>query len=148
MMTNFWVAIIASFIAVYVGGITLQAPRKFLIHGGIVGAVCWVVYSAVLDYSNNVIASFVSSIAVAFLSNVFTRLYKAPVTMFFIPGFLPIVPGVSVYRTVYFFISNKPANGYQNLVFTLETSISIALAIVLVDSAFKFIFKFKKKKSL
>lgn len=148
MMTNFWIAVASSFIAVYVGGITLQAPRKFLIQGGIVGVVCWVVYSIILEYSNNVIASFISSIAVAFLSNVFARLYKAPVTMFFIPGFLPIVPGVSVYRTVYFYISNNHTHGYKNLVVTLETAISIALAIVLVDSAFKFIFKLKKKKSL
>lgn len=147
MITNIWVAIATSFIATYVGGITLHAPRKFLLQGGIGGAVCWVIYSIVLTYSNNATASFVSSIAVAFLSNVFARLYKSPVTMFFIPSFLPIVPGVGVYKTVYFYITNNPTNGYQHLVSTIETSVMIAFAIVLVDSSFKLLSKYYKKQT-
>ncbi|MBS4761664.1 threonine/serine exporter family protein [Carnobacteriaceae bacterium zg-ZUI252] len=146
MITNIWVAIITSFVATYAGAITLDAPRHFLLPSGLGGAICWVVYSIVLEYSNNSIASFVSSLAVAVLSNIFARRYKSPVTMFFIPSFLPIVPGVGVYRTVYFYISNNPHHGYQNLVATLETSIAIAIAIIIVDSSFKLVYKFKKSK--
>lgn len=146
MTTNIWIAIASSFIATYVGGITLHAPRQFLVPGGVGGAICWVVYSYVLEYSNNTLATFVASLAVAILSNVFARRYKAPVTMFFIPAFLPIVPGVGVYRTVYFYMSNNPQNGYQSLVSTLETAIAIAFAIILVDSTFKLASKWRLKQ--
>lgn len=141
MNTNLLVALISSFFAVYFGGITLNAPKQFLFLGGIVGIICWVVYVQVYQISNNAIASFVSSLGVAIASNIFARVYKAPVTMFFIPGFLPIVPGIAVYRMVYFYITNQRDKGYANLVSTIETAVMIAMAIVIVDSLFKSIKK-------
>lgn len=143
MNTNIWIAVISSFIAVYFGGITLNAPRHLLIPGGFIGAICWVIYVQVYQISNNALASFISSLAVAFCSQLFARLYKAPVTMFFIPGFLPIVPGIGVYRMVYFYITNQHQKGYDNLVATVETAAMIAVAIVSVDSLFKMSQKLK-----
>lgn len=139
--TPYWVALLSSFVATYFGAISLNTPRKFILPGGLIGSISWLIYVIVYNQSNNMIASFVSSVIVALLSNISAKLFKAPVTIFFIPAFLPIVPGLGVYRTLYFYIINQHHKGYENLVYTLETSVMIAIAIVLVDSLFRTLLK-------
>jgi len=71
-----------------------------------------------------------------------------PVTIFFIPGVFPIVPGLSMYRAVYFFIKGSSQVGQGFLEETIKISGMIALSIFTIDTIFKTIGKIKKASFL
>lgn len=137
------IAALASFAAVYAGAVTLNAPRKFLIPAGIGGVICWVLYYILLPYTN-IMANFFAGVAVALYSHIMARVYKTPVTVFFIPGFLPIVPGVTIFKSVHHYITGHNDKFYQYLSETIQIATLIALAIVVTDALFKVLLHIKK----
>ena len=84
-----------------------------------------------------VAASFLSALVISLLAHTFARIFKAPVTVFLIPGILPTVPGAGMYRTVYYIITDNRAQSSYYLMQTLEIAGVIALAIFIVDSLFR-----------
>ena len=101
--------VISALIAVYFSCIVFEAPKRLLIHISIIGGIGWFVYLFFLDSSGLQLATYYSGLTIAFLSHLAARYFKAPVTVFFIPGFFPLVPGAGMYRTVYaFFVGGKP----------------------------------------
>ncbi|NEW63298.1 threonine/serine exporter [Granulicatella sp. zg-ZJ] len=135
-MMSLIVAIISSFVAVYAGAIMINAPKKFLIPAGIGGLICWIAYFLLLPITG-MLANFYASLLVALYSQLMARVYKTPVTMFFIPGFLPIVPGLAIFRCVYFYISGNAIKFNQYLSETIQIATLIALAIFIIDALFK-----------
>ena len=67
-----------------------------------------------------VAASFLSAPCHILLAHTFARIFKAPVTVFLIPGILPTVPGAGMYRTVYYIITDNRAQSLLYLMQTLE----------------------------
>lgn len=122
--------IVGSFIAITGFAVLLETPKKYLPHAGLIGAVGGGIYLYCTQREMDVVlASFLSALAIAFVSHVFARVFKAPVTVFLIAGILPTVPGAGMYRTVYYIIAdNREMCGYY-LIQTLEIAGMIALAI-------------------
>ena len=121
-------------------------PKKFLIHCSITGAAGWFVYlvSKAIN-EEEVFSMFLAALAVSFLSHIFARVLKAPVTIFLIPGILPLVPGIGMVRSVYYSIShNSTMTGY-NLSLTIQTAGAIAMAILIMDTCFR-MYRVNKKK--
>ena len=86
------------FVAVTAFGALLETPRKYLLHGGIAGAIGGFVYLfSIQEGMGVVLASFFSALAIAITSHTFARIFKAPVTTFLIAGILPTVPGAGMY---------------------------------------------------
>jgi len=85
---------------------------------------------------------FFATLAVALMSHSYARILKTPVTLFLITGILPLVPGVGMYQTVYYLITNdeKLSRYYFNQ--TMQIAGMIALAIFIVDTIFRI---FQKK---
>lgn len=54
--------------------------------------------------------------------------------MFYIPGFFPLVPGIGVYRTAFYYINDNPAQASHYLLQSALIAGAIALSIFLVDS--------------
>jgi len=134
------------FVAVTAFGALLETPRKYLLHGGIAGAIGGFVYLfSIQEGMGVVLASFFSALAIAITSHTFARIFKAPVTTFLIAGILPTVPGAGMYRIVYYIISNDRSNSSFYLIQTLEIAGVIALAIFVVDTLFKV--RIRKKDS-
>ena len=126
---------IAAFIDVVSFGVNLEIPKKHLIIVGIVGALGWVTY-IVCDYFKlpNILSYFISALVVAILSVILDKLLNAVSTIFLIPGLLPIVPGIALYKMIYFLINNDLKEcGYQLLQVILITG-GIALAIFITES--------------
>ena len=72
----------------------------------------------------------------AILAHIFARVFKAPVTVFLIPGILILVPGAGLFRSAYqLFLGTQSMAGYYMLQ-TLQIAGMIALAIFVVDSFF------------
>lgn len=137
----------AACMAVLSFGLVLDIPGKYLGWSGAAGAICWVVYILVKGAAGSTVwAVFLSSLAVALIGHLLARILRAPVSVFLIPGILPLVPGTSIYHCVYHIIwSNKEQSTYY-LVETMQIAGAIAMAVFLMDSIFKMI-KGKRKNA-
>ena len=132
------VQVVGAFIAVVAASITFGVSKKFLMYSGLAGAVSWLVYLLLLkNNTNELIAVFAATLVSALLSHIFARALKAPVTIFQIPAILPTVPGVGMYRTVYYMImGDKEMTGYY-FSKTLQIAGMIAIGIFIMDTVFR-----------
>ena len=132
------VKVIGAFIAIYAFAIVLETPKKYLWCAGTVSAVGWFVYLLSQQLgSNDVLATFLSAAAISVVSNIYARIFRAPVTVFLVAGILPTVPGAGMYRIAASFIAGDSAMTAQNFITTLELAGVIALGIFLVDAFFR-----------
>lgn len=139
---NLLAGIIGSFVAIACFAVLLECPVRYLPHAGIVGAAGGGVYLASIEMGTDVVmASFLSALVIALMSHTFARIFRAPVTIFLIPGILPTVPGAGMYRTVYYMISGDNEKCSYYLIQTLEIAGVIALAIFIVGTLFHIIKK-------
>ena len=138
--------IVGSFIAITGFAVLLETPKKYLLHAGVTGAIGGGIYLYCTQREMDVVlASFLSALAIAFVSHVFARVFKAPVTVFLIAGILPTVPGAGMYRIVYYIIANDREMCSYYLIQTLEIAGMIALAIFIVVTVFRFRVPARKK---
>ena len=141
--------VIGAFIAIFSFAIMLETPKKYIGYAGLVGAIGWLVYLLVLEQTpNEIFATFHSALAIAFVSQIFARVFKLPVTVFLVAGILPTVPGSGMYRIVYYFIQNDTDKAAQYLAITLELAGAIAVGIFIVDALFRVSQKGWKQNSL
>ncbi|WP_320162903.1 threonine/serine exporter family protein [uncultured Trichococcus sp.] len=135
-----------AFVAVFFIAVTLEAPKRTLRYGALAGALGWGVYLVGLLFLDIVAATFLASLFIAWIAHLFARLLKTPVTIYFIPAFITLVPGAGVYQSVYSFINKEYAVAQQHLVLTLQISGAIALAIFIVDSLFGLMARIKASR--
>ena len=145
MAINYWAAFIFSFIAAAEFAILFQAPKKSLPVSGVIGAVGWVVYIYIrkdLNY-DSFYAMFAATVALSLLSELAARIFKQPVTVFVIPGIIPIVPGLGMYKGMAAVIENNYDTGVNILITTVMDASAIALGMMLMTSVFR-VFKLSK----
>lgn len=139
---------LGSFLAIAGFAILLECPKKYLVYAGIIGAVGGCVYLASMEFQTGpVMASFLSALVIAFMSQTFARCLRAPVTIFLIPGILPTVPGAGMYRIIYFIMAGQKTKSAYYLIQTLEIAGMIALAIFLVNTIFTVMKQLKYKNN-
>lgn len=134
------IQVVGAFLGIISVSIIYGIDRKFFKFCGLCGAIGWLIYLA-LDYvtTSEPLRIFCATLVVALMANLFARVLKAPVTVFLIPGILPLVPGLGMYRSVYnlIMVSNAMAGHY--LLETLQSAGCIALAIFTMDTIFRMI---------
>ena len=134
------VQVAGSFMAVLSFGIVLDLPKKYLGWSGVTGGVCWLVYLLIREETGSLIfAAFLSGLSVALLGHILARILRAPVSVFLIPGILPLVPGTSIYNCVYNIIRSSREQSTYYLIETMQIAGAIAMAVFLMDSMFKMI---------
>ena len=115
--------------------IFFHLPKKLLLYAGLTGAIGWMVNVALTQAEASIaFSNLAAAIAVAVMSEIFSRISKNPVTMFVIPGILPITPGYSLYMTMYYFTQNEIQNALAKGLQTLAVAGAIAIGIMLVSS--------------
>ncbi|AGT31248.1 membrane protein [Geobacillus genomosp. 3] len=96
-----------SFVASALFGIIFNIPPRLLPHSGFVGMSGWVVYTFVSrSGTDGVTATFMAAFFIALLSNAFARRYRAPATIFIVPGILPLVPGLTAFEAMRYVAMN------------------------------------------
>lgn len=138
MELSMMIKIFGVFVSIFAFSVYLETPKKHIFKAGLVGAIGGFVYLITFQISeSDVAASFFSALAVAFVSHVFARVFKTPVTLFLVAGILPTVPGAGMYRTVHHILVKDEAMAAYYMIQTLEIAGVIALAIFLMDSVFR-----------
>lgn len=125
-----------AFVSVYFFAILLEAPKRALLHSAITGSLGWFVYLVGLEFLEKIPATLLAAVVISFLSHYFARYLKTPATVYFLPGFIPLVPGEAVYRAVFSFINGDYGEGQLRLSEALLISGAIAVAIFIVDAIF------------
>lgn len=122
---------LSSFIVSIGFAMLFDAPKKTLIHCGLVGMVGWIIYfSVALKGIESVLASFLASFFIALISHIFAKRYKAPVIIFTVGGIMPLVPGGTAYDAMKNFVLNQYGLAIELSAQVLLVAGAIALGIV------------------
>lgn len=133
-MDDILVQSLVAFVADVFFAVLLKSPRRSLFQIGLTGAVGWFIYLLSVPYVDKVVATLFASLTIALLSQYFARVLKTPATVYFLPAFIPLVPGEGVYRAVFAFIESDYSSATVHLNGALLISGASAVAIFLVDS--------------
>ena len=129
---------LGAFLASIAFSVIFEAPKKYLIHAGVAGALSWGIYLMMESHVNDVVLStFVATAILTFISHLMARIWKAPSTMFLIPAIIPLVPGSGMYHVGYSLIYENRAAAVNYAYETLLTAGAIALGIFVIDMLFR-----------
>ena len=142
-----FVSILFSYIATTAFAVLFNAPRKTLIPAGLIGAAGWTVYLLMRDYLSysSPLSIFCGTVVLSLMSELFARIYKQPVTIFAIPGIVPLVPGLPIYQGMYYMIMNAYSIGIEKLIKASLEAGAISLGILLVSGLFR-VFKVRRDR--
>lgn len=118
---------------------------KFAFVGSMIGTIGWLIYLLCNPLNNAVIQSFIAMICVSFLAEIMARIYKAPATIFIMIGFFPLVPGSGIYYTMLYAVQGQQDLFINSLLTTLGIGFSLALAILIMSTAFQVYRRIKNK---
>lgn len=135
--------ILGAFFSVVAFSFLLHVPRRQIVWAGLIGAAGWWLYLFLLELSLSMaMATFLSGCLISLCGQIFARLLKTPVTIFVIPGILPLVPGAGMFRIADSVIRSDGMTSYY-ITQTLIVAGMIALSIMVVDSIFRLFMKAK-----
>lgn len=118
-------------------GVLFKIPSRFIAYASLVGAVGWMGYLTVLPLSGNVLATLVAAGLVALLAEGFSRSLKTPATTLAVPGIIPLVPGMRVFRSMEYFLNGDNLNGIDEVAMTMLIAGAIAFGLAIVGSLFR-----------
>lgn len=124
---------ILQFLAAAVGtvafSVLFSVPREHYPLCGFIGGtgwlICWIFVNG-FD-TGAIIGNFAATVFITLASRIGSTVRKCPVTLFLIAGIFPEVPGIGIYRTIYYTLLE---NNELSLYYGRET-LGIAIAIVL-----------------
>ncbi len=133
-LPRFLAATACSAIAVCGFSLLFEIQPRLMPVCALCGAISWAVY-LIADYfgASGIWATFYATLAVDLFSHINARVLKTPVIIFLIAGLLPLVPGISIYKAVYFIMYGEGDAGETMLGAILCVG-AIALAIFLMDT--------------
>ncbi len=135
--------ILGAFFSVVAFSFLLHVPPRQIVWAGLIGAVGWWFYLFLLELSFSMaMATFLSGCLISLCGQIFARILKTPVTIFVIPGILPLVPGAGMFRIADSVIRSDGMTSYY-ITQTLIVAGMIALSIMVVDSIFRLFLKNK-----
>lgn len=126
--------IIIAFFATAAFAILFNVPRAQWFYCGLTGSIGWLFYKLFLTPYGSVIATFIAVLILTLFARIFSVIRKAPVTLFLVAGIIPLVPGVGIYYTSYYFIMSDFSRAASEGTQTLKIAIAIALGIMCVLS--------------
>jgi len=130
------VKIIATFIATVAFAKLFNAPTKTLVPTGLVGTAGFAVYIFLIELwgCSSMLSNFAGTVVLSVLSEIFARVYKEPVTIFSIPGIIPLVPGLPLYQAMNYFVLDAYNVGLTKFMQAFLDAVAIAMGIMLISS--------------
>ena len=133
------IKILAAFVATMAFAVLFNSPRRVVLQAGIVGAVGFAIYIYMLKVVglNSMSSNFLGTVGLSICSEIFARRYKEPVTVFSVPGFLPLVPGLPLYQAMNSFVLNDYMSAMETFMETCLDAAAIALGILCISGLAK-----------
>ncbi|HHY19655.1 MAG TPA: threonine/serine exporter [Firmicutes bacterium] len=135
--TDIFLQFIAAFLASGAFAMLYKIPLNLLFFASLVGAVGWMGYLVTVSFAGSIVATFIAAAIVSLLAELFSRMLKTPATTLAVPGIIPLVPGMRVYRSMEYFLLGDNVNGLDEVAMTLLVAGAIALGLAVVGSMFR-----------
>ncbi len=129
---NLFAQIFAALLGTIGFSIMFSVPREYYPLCGFVGGAGWLVYCLVLPYSAVPEAILAAAVLVVLLSRLFAVWRRCPVTIFLIPGIIPLVPGGDIYWMAYYIVMNQMEMAAEKGFEAVKIAVAIVLGIVFV----------------
>lgn len=143
------IKIIGAFIAIVGFSIKIKVPKQYIAYTGGVAAIGWFIFLLIQELGESVyVATFLSAIVISILAQTMARIKKTPVTIFNIPGIMPLVPGTGMYMIVYYVMEGNNEMVSFYLIQTMQIAGLISIAIFISEGVFNLIFRLGKEKVL
>nr|WP_235248201.1 threonine/serine exporter family protein [Faecalicatena contorta] len=126
--------LLCSFFGTIAFSILYQVPRKYYISCGMTGTTGWMIYRVMVQGVTPAIASFFGVLVVVLMSRMLTVRMKCPITIFLVPGIIPLVPGAGIYFTAYYLVTNQLYLAAEKGIESVKIAFAIVLAIVFIVS--------------
>ncbi len=137
---------IASFLACLGFSLLYNIHGKNLLISSLCGTFAYAIYLiADVFFPSLVVPYFLSGFSIAIYSEVAARIFKAPVTVYLIPGIIPLVPGLTVYRTMQACLSSDLSLFGTGLFNTFKIGGAITLGLILASTFFRLFWVRKNK---
>lgn len=130
--------VIAPFVAAVSFAVLYRVPQGQLIYAGLIGSLGHVTVVTTDAWFHPVVGVFLGAAVVALVSELLARKVKQPVTIFLIPGIIPLVPGGQAYVTMLKFLNQDYVGGVEEFITTLFLAGAIAGGIIVISSVFRF----------
>ena len=129
---------ILQFLAAGIGtvafSVLFSVPREHYPLCGFIGGTGWLVCWTFVHGlgAGAIVGNFVATVFITLASRIGSTVRKCPVTLFLIAGIFPEVPGIGIYRTIYYTLleNNRLSLHYGRE--TLGIAIAMVLGIILV----------------
>lgn len=114
--------------------ILFSVPREHYPLCGFIGGMGWLICWSLIHgfHMGTIEANFLATVFITLSSRIGSTVRKCPVTLFLIAGIFPEVPGIGVYRTIYYSILENHALSLSYGRETLGIAIAMVLGIILV----------------
>lgn len=131
MILDYLPAFLTAMLAAGGYAVIINAPPRSLLLASLIGGLSWTCYTICLSHDlSKILAALLASILVALVSDIAARLNKDAVTLFVIPGIIPIVPGAGMYYTMRAVIINDYGTATQMARETFFIAGAIALGLL------------------
>lgn len=121
-------------------GVFLSIPKIDLIIGGLIGGFSWALYIFLMKLSGEVILPyFISTLSIGFLGNISSKMTKRPTFLYMLPGIIPLVPGYSLYYTMFYIVTENYPLALSKAIETLFIAFSISSGLIVSESLKKII---------
>ena len=107
-----------------------HSPSKYYLDQGLMGAVSWLLCMMInINFHAPVQAVFISAFAATLLSRLLAVRRKCPRTIFLSISIFPLLPGLSLFWSVYLLITGSTSRGLANMHSCFLSAFAIAVAI-------------------
>lgn len=141
------IQLLAALVGSFGFSLIFNPGKKILFPSTLGGMLGWAVYLLCEHLGFGVFVSTI--IAAAFCqvyAEVFARILKAPATVFYIPSIVPLVPGGSLYYTVFYAATNNMEMFKSYGITTLQVAFGIGVGASFVSAIMLLLKKPKLKK--
>ncbi len=147
MIVTLLLQMLAAFIACTAFSVVFNAPKEELVYCGICGSIGWgVMFLLNQGTGNAVLGTLFSAITVTGLARVLSYTRKAPSTMYHIAGILPLVPGMSMYNSMWGILNDDMVYSYSQAVNVIRLAGVIGIGSILVLALPYSVFEVGKKR--
>ena len=147
MLKEFIIPVLASLVATYGFSLVYNIRGKNAAVASFCGAFSWAVYLICARYTDSTALPYlVSGVAIALYSEFSARIFKSPATVYLIPGIIPLVPGLTIFRTMQSCLYGDITAFAEGLINTIKIGGAIALGLILMSSVFGLLTRKRKYK--
>lgn len=124
---------IAAAVGTVAFSVLYSVPRRFFAPCGLVGGTGWLFYAGLSALGMGETSSvFTATLMVVFMSRILSVRKRCPSTVFVSTGIFPLVPGVGIYWTIYYIITNQLSAALQSGVSAIKAAVAIVLGITVM----------------